>query len=106
MKSKDYSKNIDIFDKELERLHDMLTDLDPTSEDYAKLNDAIKKLSESKLTEQRCYTEYKEHLVPDFVPKLVSIGVTAGLCVMIYIGEKNGMVVSSTAASLLNKMKF
>lgn len=106
MKSKDYSRNIDIFDREIDRLNDMLTGMDPTSEDYAKVCDAIKKINDTKLTEQKCYTEYKEHLIPDALPKLLSIGVTAGLCVMIYVGEKHGLVISSTASTLLNKTRF
>ena len=106
MKGKDYKANVDIYDKELERLNEELTNLDPKSPEYLQVVEAIKKLNEAKLTEEKCYVEYKEHLVPDWIPKLLSVTVTGGLGVMIYRGELAGKVVGSAAVAMLNKLRF
>ena len=106
MKAKDYNQNIEIYDKELERLNDALTTMDPTTKEYAMVADAIKKLNESKLLEHKCYSEHKEHLVPDWIPKFLSIGVTAGLGGTIVYNEVSGKVIGSAAVALLNKLKF
>ena len=106
MKKKDYRTNVDIYDAEIDRLKDALTDTDYGTETYSKICKDIAKLSAGKLLEERCYSEYKEHMIPDCVPKLLSVAATTGLAVMIYIGEMKGGVIGSTASTLLNKLKF
>ena len=106
MKGKDYGKNIDIVDKEIEKLQEQLTDMKGADEDYLKTVEAIKKLEESKLLEHRCYTEYKDNLVPSWVAPLFSIATSVGLGFMIYQGELQGKVIGSTATTMLNKVRF
>ena len=106
MNGKDYGRNIDIVDREIEKLLEQLTDMKGADEDYLKTVEAIKKLEESKLLEHRCYTEYKDNLVPSWVTPLLSIMTSVGLGVMIYQGELNGKVIGSTAVTMLNKIRF
>lgn len=127
MKGPDYSKNIDIYEAEIEKLNEQLTSMDPTDDDYGRLVDSIRKLNETKLTEHRAYTEAlealkkieetkvlenraeaerRDSLVPKWVAPMVSIGVNAVAIVMIYRGEMQGKVIGSAAISLLNKIRF
>ena len=106
MKGKDYNINIDILDEELDRLQEMMTGMDPLSDDYDKLCDRIKKIQESKLLEHKCYSEHKEHLVPEAFPKVLSTVVSGLLIHKIYSGEKAGMVISSAATTLLGKLRL
>ena len=106
MKFKDYCKNVEIYDAEIDRLNEQLTYMDPTSNEYVAVVEAIKKLNEAKLLEEKSYTERKNGLVPDWVTKLLSVATTAGLGVMIYRGELAGKVVGSTAVAMLNKLRF
>lgn len=104
MKGKDYKRNIDIYDEEIDRLQEILTNMDPLTEDYDELCDKIKKLNESKLLEHKCYTEWKEHLIPEAVPKLFATLVSGLLIARIYRGEMSGMVINAGASALLNKI--
>lgn len=106
MKGTDYKNGIDIIDAELEKLQEQLTSTDPTEDDYSKIVDAIKKLEESKLLEHKCYTEYKDSLVPKWAVPLASVLSSVGLGVMIYRGELSGKVIGSTAVTMLNKIRF
>ncbi len=106
MKGKDYGKNIDIVDAELERLQEILTNLSPESEEYSRVTEAIKRLEESKLLEHKCYTEYKDSLLPKWLVPLASVISSTGLGVMIYKGELSGKVIGSAAITMLNKIRF
>lgn len=127
MNGPDYGKNIDIYEAELEKLNEKLTEMDPMDDDYTKVVDAIRKLNETKLTEHKAYVEHLESLkkieetkvlenraeaekrdaiVPKWVAPLASIAVNAGAIIMIYRGELQGKVIGSAAISMLNKIRF
>lgn len=127
MNGPDYGKNIDIYEAELEKLNERLTDMDALDDDYMKVVDAIRKLNDTKLTEHKAYVESlealkkieetkvlkgraeaeaRDALVPKWVAPLASIVVNAGAIAMIYRGEIQGRVIGSAAISLLNKIRF
>ena len=102
----EYKKQQQIYNAELDRLNELLTMLDPESDAYQKTADAIKKIQEAKLLEEKAHSERRSSMVPDWAPKLLSVAATTGLCIMIYRGEVSGKVIGSAATSMLNKLKF
>lgn len=104
MKLKEYDKAIEVHSAEVDRIEDMLTGLDPTTDEYRKAAEALRIMNEVKQTEIRSKNDDLSGRIPAWATGILGtvVAVLFGTAVMKV--EQNGGVVSSQAINLWDKV--
>ena len=106
MKLDEHRKSVEVYDAHCINLLESLDDLDPKSEEYAKVQDALGKMEKTKQDALDGYVKMRDSLVPDFAVNIGAIGVSFLGTMLVLWFEHSGDVIGSTAASLIRKMNL
>lgn len=102
----DYRKSIECYDAQCIELLEKLDKMDPTTEEYHKVEESLKTMLEIKQIEVANMNATKESLIPGWVTTIASLLGAVGSIGAILATEYKGAVIGSTATSILNKIKF
>ena len=102
----EFEKSIEVYDSQCIELLEKLDSMDPTTEDYQKVEQSLKTMLEIKQIEVANMNATKESVVPGWFTSLAATMSALGLGLFLYFGEATGTVIGSTATSMLNKFRF
>ena len=102
----EYQKSIEAYDAQCVQLLEKLDKMDPSTEEYAKVENSLKNMLEIKSIEVANMNAIKEARVPSWATSIFGTLAAIGLSAGIMFGEYRGGVIGSTASSMLNKIKF
>lgn len=102
----DYRESIKVYDSQCIELLEKLDNMDPTTDEYHKVEESLKTMLEIKQIEVANMNATKESLIPGWTTTLASLVGAVGSIAAILLTEYKGAVIGSTATSILNKIKF
>lgn len=103
-KLKEYDQSIAIHAKEVDRIQDVITGLDPTTSDYTTASANLKTMCEVKQTEIRSKNEYLSGKIPPWLTGFVGTAVGIVLFGVLRYDDQHDGVFSSQALNIWDKV--
>lgn len=103
-KLKEYDQSIAIHAKEVDRIQDVITGLDPTTDEYTKASTNLKTMCEVKQTEVRSKNEYLAGKIPPWLTGFVGTAVGIVLFGILRYDDQHDGVFSSQALNIWDKV--
>ena len=104
MKLKDFDLNVMAKEQEVDRIHEILGDLKPYSEEYTTARENLAGLEEAKYSTIRAKNEYVNGKFPEWARWAVGLVASLGVFGAVRAVEKNDGVFSSQGTNVWEKV--